>query len=130
VVFGAVEGRQAACFVKLETTGGFGSALSLGCVPIARSPAGTLVFDGKGDTVEWAVHMRRFDQSALLGVIAGEVGVSGELARALAEVVYQAQQNAEPVICSGTIALDELATSITTTLGQSAIACPELPLLA
>jgi predicted kinase len=74
--------------------------------------------------------MRRFDQSALLSVIADQTGVSRDLARALAAAVHQAHQRAEPVICSGTIALGELAASISTTLGQSAIACPELALLA
>src|SRR5215510_3403430 len=51
-------------------------------------------------------------------------------AHAPAEVVHHAHQRAEPVICSGTTALGELAASISTSLCQSAIACPELALLA
>jgi aminoglycoside phosphotransferase family enzyme/predicted kinase len=126
--FSTLERRHAACIREVEINRRFGSELYLGCVPIARSPTGELVFDGNGDIVEWAVHMRRFDQSALLSVIADATGVSKELARALAEIVHQAHQRAEPVARSGTIALGELATSITTTLCQSAIACPELAL--
>jgi hypothetical protein len=128
--FSTLEKRRAACIREVEINRRFGSDLYLGCVPIARSPAGRLVFGGHGDTVEWAVHMRRFDQSALLSTIADVSGVSRDLARALAEVIHQAHQRAEPVIGSGTMALGELATSISTTLGQSAIACPELALLA
>jgi len=128
--FSTLEKRHAACIREVEINRRFGSDLYFGCVPITRSPAGRLVFGGNGDTVEWAVHMRRFDQSALLSVIVDQTGVPRDLARALAEVVHHAHQRAQPVICSGTIALGELATSIATTLGQSAIACPELTLLA
>jgi uncharacterized protein len=128
--FSTLEKRRAACAREVEINRRFESDLYLGCVPIARSPAGRLAFGGNGDIVEWAVHMRRFDQSVLLSAIADEAGVSKELARALAEVVHLAHQRAEPVICSGTSALGELATSITTSLYQSAIACPELALLA
>jgi aminoglycoside phosphotransferase family enzyme/predicted kinase len=128
--FSTLERRHAACIREVEINRRFGSELYLGCVPITRSPAGTLAFGGNGDTVEWAVHMRRFDHSALLSTIADATGVSRDLARALAEVIHQAHQRAEPVITSGTTALGELATSISTTLGQSAIASPELALLA
>src|SRR5215475_4335053 len=128
--FSTLEKRHAACIREVEINRRFGSDLYLGCVPITRSPAGRLVFGGNGDTVEWALHMRRFDQSALLSVIVDQTGVPRDLARALAEVVHQAHQRAQPVICSGTNALGELATSIATNLGQSAIACPELTLLA
>jgi len=128
--FSTLEKRHAACTREVEINRRFGSDLYLGCASITRSPAGKLAFGGNGETVEWAVHMRRFDQSALLSVIADQTGVPRDLAHALAEVVHQAHQRAEPVICSGTLALGELATSIATTLGQSAVACPELSLLA
>jgi len=128
--FSTLEKRHAACSREVEINRRFGSDLYLGCVPIARSPAGALILGGNGDIVEWAVRMRRFDQSALLSVIADQAGVSRDLARALAEAAHQAHQRAQPVICSGTIALGGLATSISATLGQSAIACPALALLA
>ena len=67
--FSTLEKRHAACRREVEINRKFGSDLYLGCVPIARSPAGTLVFGGNGDIVEWAVRMRRFDQSALLSAI-------------------------------------------------------------
>jgi aminoglycoside phosphotransferase family enzyme/predicted kinase len=122
--FSTLQMRHAACRREVEINRRFGSDLYLGCVPIVRSPAGKLAFGGEGDIVEWAVHMRRFDQSALLSAVADQIGVSTELARALAEVAHQAHQRAEPVICSGTIALGKLATCVSTALCQSAIACP------
>src|SRR5262249_55463375 len=76
---------------------------------------------------EWAVHMRRFDQSALLSVVAGRAGISNELARALAEVVHGAHRRAEPTTSwRGIAPLRDLATSIATSLCKSQIASPEL----
>src|SRR5215468_2778378 len=103
--FSTLQLRHAACRREVEINRRFGSDLYLGCVPIVRSPAGNLAFGGEGDIIEWAVHMRRFDQSALLSAVADQIGVSTELARALAEVAHQAHQRAAPIICSGTIAL-------------------------
>jgi hypothetical protein len=87
--------RHAACAREVEINRQFGSALYLGCVPIARSSTGTLAFGSDGAIVEWAVHMRRFDQSALLSNIARQTGISTDLARLLADVVYEAHQRAE-----------------------------------
>ena len=83
--FSTLEKRHAACVREVEINRRFGSDLYLGCLPIARSPAGALVFGSNGQIVDWAVRMRRFDQSALLSVIADQTGVSRDLARALAE---------------------------------------------
>ena len=93
--FSTLEKRHAACAREVEINRQFGSALYLGCVPIARSSTGTLAFGSDGAIVEWAVHMRRFDQSALLSNIARQTGISTDLARLLANVVYEAHQRAE-----------------------------------
>ena len=129
--FSTVDKRHAACVREVEINRRFGSDLYLGCVPIARSASGTLAFGCDGEIVEWAVHMLRFDQSALLSVIADQIGISNDLANALADVVHQAHQRAEPATpCSGATPLRSLATSILATLRKSEIACPELALLA
>src|SRR5262249_15187044 len=70
--FSTLEKRRVACIREVEINRQFGSALYLGCVPIARSRCGRLGFGTDGDIVEWAVHMRRFQQSALLSSIARE----------------------------------------------------------
>jgi hypothetical protein len=66
--FSTLEKRHAACVREVEINRKFGSALYL--EPIARSRGGTLAFGTDGDIIEWCVHMRRFDQSALLSNIA------------------------------------------------------------
>ena len=46
--FSTLEKRHAACAREVEINRRFGSALYLGCVPIARSPTGKLVFGSGG----------------------------------------------------------------------------------
>ena len=128
--FSTLDKRHAACVREVEINRQFGSALYLGCVPIARSSAGTLVFGSDGDIVEWAVHMRRFDQSALLSNMARETGISNDLARLLADVVHEAHNGAERV--SQTVRRRRRSANsrhrIATALSKSGIACPELEL--
>jgi hypothetical protein len=129
--FSTLEKRHAACAREVEINRRFGSELYLGCRPIARSAAGRLAFGCNGEIIEWAVHMRRFEQSALLSAIAGEAGISNDLARALAEVVYQAHQRAAPARPrSGVAPMRGLTTTILGALGNSEVAGPELTLLA
>jgi aminoglycoside phosphotransferase family enzyme/predicted kinase len=129
--FSTLEKRHAACIREVEINRRFGSALYLGCVPIARSPVGKLAFGSDGNIVEWAVHMHRFDQSALLSHIARQTGVWNDLARALADVVHEAHERAERVSqSSGSEPLREIATSIATSLCKSEVASPELEPLA
>jgi aminoglycoside phosphotransferase family enzyme/predicted kinase len=125
--FSTLEKRHAACVREVEINRRFGSDLYLGCVPIGRSQTGRLDFGHADDIVEWAVHMRRFDQSALLSVIAGRTGVSDELARALADIVHHVHRSAEPAaLSSGVACFRELMTSIAARLCKSEITCPDL----
>jgi uncharacterized protein len=129
--FSTLEKRHAACRREVEINRRFESALYLGCESIARSPDGKLALASGGDIVEWAVHMRRFDQSALLSSIARQTGVSDDLARTLADVVHEAHERAERVSrSSGSAPIRDLATSIATGLSKSEIAGPELEMLA
>ena len=96
--FSTLAKRRAACAREVEINRRFGSDLYLGCVPIARAPSGKLIFGAAGEIVEWAVHMRRFEQSALLSTIARKTGIPYDLARLLADVVYEAHERAEPYI--------------------------------
>jgi aminoglycoside phosphotransferase family enzyme/predicted kinase len=129
--FSTLAKRHAACIREVEINRRFGSALYLGCVPIVRLRPGTLAFGSDGDVVEWAVHMRRFDQSALLSNVARTTGISYDLARELADVVHEAHDGAERFSAtSGAAPLRELAASISSRLSKSGIACPELEQLA
>lgn len=121
--FSTLEKRRVACFREVEINRRFGSDLYLGPVPITRSRTGELAFGGDGDVIEWTVHMRRFDQSALLSHIARKSGIANGLAADLADLVYDAHQLAQRFDPpSGTTYLRSLAASIAGTLSKSAIA--------
>jgi aminoglycoside phosphotransferase family enzyme/predicted kinase len=129
--FSTLDKRRAACTREIEINRAFHSPLYLGCVPIVRAQSGALAFGRDGEIVEWAVHMRRFDQAALLSNIARNSGISIKLARALADVVYEADRDAQCVATrSGTQQLCELAASIAKALSGSLIACGDVERLA
>ena len=64
--FSTLELRHKACLAEMEVNHRMAPDLYIACVPITRGPDGGLAFDGDGDVLEWAVHMRRFAQSDLL----------------------------------------------------------------
>jgi aminoglycoside phosphotransferase family enzyme/predicted kinase len=86
--FSTLAKREVACRREVEIN----RRLAL---PIARSPDGGLAFDGSGEVVEWAVHMRRFEQAALLSNIAAERGIEPGLAKAIADAAYRSHQQAD-----------------------------------
>jgi aminoglycoside phosphotransferase family enzyme/predicted kinase len=94
--FSTLEKRGEACAHEAEINGRLAPGLYLGCVPITRTRDGGLAFRGDGAVVEWAVHMRRFEQSALLASIATREGISPELARAVADTVLDSHRRAQP----------------------------------
>lgn len=93
--FSTLEKRRDACEHEVAVNRRFSPELYLGCVPITRSASGALEFAGNGDAVEWAVHMRRFEQSALLSSIAMKGPVTDDLAKSLAGVVYASHEGAD-----------------------------------
>jgi aminoglycoside phosphotransferase family enzyme/predicted kinase len=117
--FSSLEKRRVACVREVEINRGFGSELYLGCVPIARLPDGNLAFGANAEIVEWAVHMRRFDQSALLSHIARKQAIGDDLAWELADVVYAAHQGAERCCpSSGVEPMRRLANAVTSALQE------------
>ena len=116
--FSTLEKRRAACEHEVAVNSRFSPDLYLGCVPITRSTDGTLAFAGDGETVEWAVHMRRFDQSALLSSIAMTGPVSDELAKSLACVVYGSHAGAKrSLTSSGSATVRTLVSTVCASLG-------------
>lgn len=80
--------RRAMCEAEVAANRPFAADLYRGVVPIVRRPDGTLALGGDGDPVEWAVHMRRFSETALLShiVAAGRLdqGLADRIADAIA----------------------------------------------
>ena len=61
--------RREACEAEIAINRAFAPQIYLSALPIARQGR-TLAFRGAGEIVEWAVHMRRFDENATLDRVA------------------------------------------------------------
>jgi len=115
--FSTLERRRAVCAREVEINRCFAPELYLEATPITRTPAGRLQLAGEGAIVEWAVHMRRFDQLALLSRMAEAGPLAPELARSLGDAVYESHQGAKPAqreAAAGRVA--RLLASVSTTL--------------
>jgi aminoglycoside phosphotransferase family enzyme/predicted kinase len=95
--FSSLSKRKAACDAELEVNRAFAPALYRRVLPITREADGRLAVGGKGETVEWAVEMARFDESQTLDCLAAYGRIDGGLADALGRAVAQAHAAARPV---------------------------------
>jgi hypothetical protein len=108
--------RKAVCARELEINRRTAPEIYLGCVPITRTGDGGLAFGGDGEPVEWAVRMRRFDQSALLSRVASAGTLPGQ-ARDLADAVYASHRAAPPAAgVEGAARFERLIASVSETL--------------
>lgn len=82
--FSTLERRRAACAREVEVNSRVAPQIYLGLVPIARGEDGRLTLDGEGPVVEWAVHMRRFDQDAVLDRVCEDGRLDRQLSAMLA----------------------------------------------
>lgn len=92
--FSTLEQRRRACLRELEINRPQAPDIYLGVVPITREPDGGLSISGKGEPVEWAVHMRRFSDDALLSCFAVRQDIDATLAREIADVVHAYHRSA------------------------------------
>ena len=118
--FSTLERRRAACVREFEINREFAPELYVGCVPISRSPTGRLEIDGRGEVVEWCVHMRRFAQAALLSNMAKTDGITSDLARSIADRVFESHARAiriEPGLAP--TLFGEVVTSLCRSLARS-----------
>lgn len=63
--FSTLARREAACRAEVALNQRLAPGIYLGVTPLRRGPSG-LSLGGEGGTVDWLVHMRRFDQSRTL----------------------------------------------------------------
>jgi uncharacterized protein len=89
--------RKEACAAEIEVNRPFAPQLYRGVVAITRERDGSLVLGGKGTPVEWAVEMRRFDETRTLDRLADEGNVDAALADRLARAIAAAHRRA-PVV--------------------------------
>jgi aminoglycoside phosphotransferase family enzyme/predicted kinase len=87
--FSTLAKRKAACEAEIAVNRVFAPAIYLGVTPVTREKDGALRLGGGGAPVEWAVEMRRFDETMTLDHVADTHGIdlalAGKLARAVAE---------------------------------------------
>ena len=88
--YSTLEKRRAACAAEIEVNQPFAPAIYRGVVAITREPGGALAIGGDGEPVEWAVEMRRFDETQTLDHLAAQGRIDGALADALARAVARA----------------------------------------
>jgi aminoglycoside phosphotransferase family enzyme len=82
--------RKSACEAEIAVNRPFAPAIYRGVVAITRESDGSLAIGGAGDAVEWAVKMRRFDESMTLDRLAERGEIDERLADALARAVAKA----------------------------------------
>ncbi len=93
VDFSTLHARHAAAVREIELNRPHAPHIYLGLVPIVRTPEGHLQLGGKGEPIEWAVHMRRFPQEAVLSHREEQGPLSEDLAKSLADMVARYHQD-------------------------------------
>src|SRR5712691_1479345 len=95
--YSTLAARKRACDAELAVNLAFAPEIYRRVVPITRAADGRLTLDGEGVPVEWAVEMRRFDETATLDCLADAGGIDPALADALGRAVAAAHAVA-PVV--------------------------------
>jgi aminoglycoside phosphotransferase family enzyme/predicted kinase len=88
--YSTLEKRKAACAAEIAVNQPFAPAIYRGVKAITREAGGRLAIGGKGEPVEWAVEMRRFDENATLDHLAERGGIDEGLVDALGRAVAKA----------------------------------------
>ena len=106
--------RKEACEAEIAVNTPYAPDIYRGVVPITREAGGRLTIGGAGEPIEWAVEMRRFDETRTLDHLVGEI--DEELAEALGRAVAAAHGKAPKVDAKAWIAalgsyIDEQATT-------------------
>src|SRR3954468_1884001 len=95
--FSTLDKRKAACAAELEVNRAYAPDIYRRVVAITRDTNGRLALDGRGTPVEWAVEMRRFDETQALDHLAAAGRIDAELADALGRTVAAAHARAAVV---------------------------------
>jgi uncharacterized protein len=95
--FSTLEKRKAACEAELNVNRAFAPQIYRAVVAITRELDGSLALGGRGQTIEWAVEMRRFDEALTLDHLARQGRIDVALADRLGRIVAAAHAKAPPV---------------------------------
>jgi len=95
--FSTLEKRKAACEAEIAVNRAYAPAIYRWVTPITKRSDGNFAIGGKGDPVEWAVEMRRFDHNQTLDRLADAHAIDETLADALGRAVAAAHRLAPTV---------------------------------
>ncbi len=95
--YSSLDKRKAACAAEIEVNRPFAPELYRRIVPVTREADAGLALDGAGEPVEWAVEMRRFDETRTLDRLADGELIDAALADTLGRAVAAAHARA-PVV--------------------------------
>ena len=93
--FSTLDKRHAACVNEVALNKAYAPNLYLNVRAISLKD-GKLSFDDEGEVVEWAVRMKRFDETATLDQVSAKKRLSPDLLRELAAEIAEAHQKATP----------------------------------
>src|SRR5437763_3242914 len=93
--YSTLDRRKSACEAELEVNRPYAPDIYLGVVPITLEADGQLALEGRGAPCEWAVKMRRFDESMTLDHVADQGRIDMPLAEALGHAVANAHMHAQ-----------------------------------
>lgn len=99
--FSTLERRKAGCEAELAVNRPLAPSIYRRVVPITREPDGRLAINGTGDVVEWALEMRRFDESQTLDRLAERGALTEAVAADAADAIAAAHRDAAVVTRSG-----------------------------
>ena len=119
--YSTLEKRKAACETELAVNRPFAPDIYRRVVAITREADGRLALDGKGSVVEWAVEMRRFDETQTLDHVAERGELDAGLADTLGRAVAKAHA-AAPVVDA-----EPWTVALASFLDQNAAAFREVP---
>lgn len=86
-----LEMRRRACGAEVAVNLRFTPELYLGVVPITRE-GGRLRLGGSGDPVEWAVHLKRFDETQTLDLVADRGQITLDMIARIAELILESHR--------------------------------------
>jgi hypothetical protein len=110
-----LERRHQACLAEIAVNRHFTAALYLGVLPITRQHD-LLALGGEGVPVEWVVHMRRFDETRTLDLVAERGELSPAILIEIGHLIADSHRRAP--VKDGRAAMDSLAGVIEETLDE------------
>lgn len=94
---GTLDGRERNCREELRLNRRFAADVYLGVVPLRRAATGALRLEGRGETVDWLVQMRRLPAAQMLDRIIGTSRFDPRSLEAVVQLLVRVYRESGPV---------------------------------